>query len=369
MSKSETHKCYFTAQLSLEEKYGKRSVVLMQFGGFYEMYGLDTDKKIGQLEDVHSILGMTITRKNKSLPHSEGNPYLMGFPCCAVDEHLATLLRANFTVAKYDQRDVCVKIAGETRTRKERILTKIYTPSTFIDDAAVDTHGLLVFCLGEYKSVDTRQTFRKVHVAILSVSTGETLLFEAYDSHDDVGRAGAELYRLIHTYNPSEIIFCGKEDISKTLDVGTKKVYFRSVPKEYFNPVYQNEFLKKIFTNAPISPIEYLGLSMHSSVIPYLLQALQFAFEQDKFIVSRIKKPIFIENKDQLILNNDSIYQLNLISPPFDQTVSLFDIVCSAKTAMGKRMVKQRLLCPLTNIEKINKRYDRVEKMKSCYKE
>ncbi len=380
MIKTAIYDEYYMAQQKLEKKYGPQSIVLMMVGSFYEMYGVDLPNakpplQIGKVEEAHNILGMTMTQRNKSQTHSRNNPYMAGFPDYAIDDHLGKLLRANFTVATYDQYDVCyIGSDGKQRVKKGRKLAHVYTPSTYIDDTTVDANSLLTFELVEYRSPITKKLLKKVHIAVLCLSTGQVYLTEAYDTNEDTGKAESELYRIIHTFNPSEIIYCGPEDkkFSRVYDLGTKKVYFRDIPKEYRKPHYQNEFLQKIFdqsTKKLLSFIEYLGLEKHASVIPHFIQALQFAFEQDKLIVNRIHKPIFIEDQEQLILNNDSIYQLNLVDSPFEVSCTVYDIVCKAKTAMGRRCVRQRLLTPITDVTELCRRYNLVDHMRDEYQE
>lgn len=367
---------YYKVQQELEEAYGPQSIVLMMVGSFYEIYGVDLPNAeppvhIGKAEEAHSILGMNMTMKSKARAHSMNNPYMVGFPDYALDEHVGKFLRANMTVAIYDQYDISYKDSkGQQRTKKGRKQTHVFTPSTFIDDTLTDTNCLLAFELVDYKSPITKQTLKKVHVAVLSLSTGKAYLLEAYDTNTDTGKAESELYRIIHTYNPSEIICCGKPDkkFSKIYDLGNKKVYFREIPKTYKKPSYQNEFLKSIYSVNPlITPIEYIGMEKHSSVIPHFIQALQFAFEQDKLIVTKIQKPVFVESQEQLVLNNDSIYQLNLVESPFEVSNTLFEVICKARTAMGKRCIRERLLTPTMNINVLQDRYRLVERMGDRY--
>lgn len=369
MNKTAIFTEYFKAQTELEEKYGPQSIVLMMVGSFYEMYGVDTDTiKVGKTEEAHNILGMTMTLKQgQSKPNSETNPTMVGFPVYALDDHLGKLLRANYTVAIYDQ-------YADTGSKKCRKLAHVYTPSTYIDDSITDANGVLACELVEYKSSITKQLLKKVHMAILYPSTGKLYLAEAYDTNEDVGKAESELYRAIHTFNPCEII-CNLTDTKKFIsqyDIGTKKVYFKQVPKEYRKLCYQNEFLNKIFKQKSaigLTAIESVGLEKRSTVIPHLIQVLQFAYEQDKLIVNRIHIPKFIENSEQLILSGDSLYQLNLVESPFEITTTLFNIICKAKTPMGHRRVRQRLLSPITNVNKLSRQYDLIDKVRDIYKE
>ena len=48
---------YFKIQKQYEEKYGITTIVLMQVGSFFEMYGVDNEKeKIGNLFEITGLL-------------------------------------------------------------------------------------------------------------------------------------------------------------------------------------------------------------------------------------------------------------------------------------------------------------------------
>lgn len=359
---------YFSAQAEMEREYGVDSIALMMVGDFYEMYGVTTaNLKLGRTEEAHTILNMSMSRKNKALPHSQTNPHMVGFPCHALEEHIGKFLRANYTVGVWDQYDIPgKKIKGRRRTM-------VYTPSTFINDDN-DPNNLMVCAFGEYKS-PKGVTYKKFHLVVISLNTGKVVLQEHYDNEREL-RAENELYRLIHTFNPSEIIFCEDDDESAGRDFGKifdvpsgKKIYVRKLNPTFLKGSYQNEFLKKVYcieNNVNVSPIEWLNLERWCSLIPYFIAGLSFAYEQNKTIVSRIQKPIVQNNKNQLILSGDSIYQLNLVRSPFDST-SLFDIICKAETPMGRRCLQARLLNPLKSPDEIEKRYDLVGKMTGVF--
>ena len=66
-----------------------------------------------------------------------------------------------------------------------------------------------------------------------------------------------------------------------------------------------------------------------------------------------------------LVLNNDSIYQLNLISADrLSKCSSLLSVIDSTVTSMGKRLLKERILYPITDVKTLENRYDMVDKMK-----
>ena len=370
---------YYDAQKELESKYGKQSVVLMQVGSFYEAYGVNLPNKkppikIGHTEKVSEVLSMQIAYKNGRLkPHSKKNPQMVGFPDYALGNHLAKLIKAGFTIAVYDQ------FEPEEGTKKDRKLINIYSASTYIDEEINDSNALMVIGTGHYRCPISKQNIEFGRCVILDLKTGEVDMTEIYNAPNDNKKVETELYRIIHTFNPCEIIYSGNiDEIENRFDLTNKKTYNIQLVKAYKNLSYQNQFLKKVYhiDTDLSSPVEILGLAKYSNLIPYFIQGLQYAFEHDPLIISKIKQPCILNNDEKLILNNDSIYQLHLIEQNSSVSEvrnskfkSLFGILNKTRTPMGKRLLRSRLLMPTTNIDILEDRYAKIAELKENYEE
>ena len=54
--------------LNYEKKYGKKTIVLMEVGSFFEFYGVSNNKEqIGDAKKVCELLNIQLTRRNKSI--------------------------------------------------------------------------------------------------------------------------------------------------------------------------------------------------------------------------------------------------------------------------------------------------------------
>lgn len=354
---------YFVRQKELEAKYGSESVVLMQVGSFYEAYGVSGE--IGHAENIGKILSMQVAYKNgRDKPHNIKNPQMVGFPDYALGNHLEKLLRANYTVAIYDQFDV------EGKKEKIRKLVHIYSPGTFIE-SEIDNEqsGIATVAILNYKCPINKKTTTYAHFVYIDLSHGDVSMTSVYNTVDDNKKVDTEIFRLIHTYNPSEIIYSGVQNIGKDYDCGNKKVYQQDLVPTYKDIAYQNAFLAKIYkTETAATPIESLGLSHHADLLPYFIQGLQYAYSHDPLILQKIKVPTFIQTDKRLILNNDSIYQLHVIGNQVgarSAPKSLFEVLDCNRTVMGKRLLKSRLLMPTSSKKVLRSRYSRIEKMEN----
>ena len=59
---------YIDYQNKYVQEFGKNTLVLMEVGSFFEIYGINNENtKIGNVKDVCNILNIQMTRKNKSI--------------------------------------------------------------------------------------------------------------------------------------------------------------------------------------------------------------------------------------------------------------------------------------------------------------
>ena len=358
---------YFEMCLNMSLKYGEHTIVIMEVGNFYEVYQVDTDNiKIGKAKEIGHILNLQVTRKNKSKEHNGSNPYMVGVPNHAINKYIAKLINHNYTVVKMDQYD------DDSCGGKIRKIDKIYSPGTYIEDNIYNTDiSNYIITIHIYITKITT-----AYIAAIDVSTGDCKLYTTYDDIEHINKAENDIYRFIHTFNPKEILFnyCEKEhgDVQKYKEklvnkyqITNKLIHLRTINSEYETLSYQNQFLQKIFTSKKYEPIEYLELSNYPDLIITFIFMLQFVYEHDHSILTKIKKPEIIFDTNHLILNSDSIYQLNLISNQGNnrKNSSLLNVIDFTVTNMGKRLLKNRLLFPITDISILETRYENIEKM------
>ena len=118
---------YLEYQINFEKKYGKQTLVLMQVGSFFEIYGVNNEKeKIGDLQKVTEILNITLTRRNKAiLENSRENCLMAGIPTRSLKRYLNILLQNNYTIILIEQ------VTEPPNPKRE--ITNIYSPGTYIE--------------------------------------------------------------------------------------------------------------------------------------------------------------------------------------------------------------------------------------------
>ncbi len=357
-------------------KYGKRTLVLMQVGSFYECYGIIKNKndtwKGPNLINISEILNIVCTRKDKNINEiSEKNPYMLGFPIVAVAKFVNILMDNGFTVIIIDQ------VTPPPKPKRE--VTNIFSPGTYIEGhQKPDTNYIVCIYLEEEVQKATKSLLCSGMSAV-DLTTGKVIINEVHSNSQDDKIALDETIRFISSLNPKELIIYHKsknnkiyseEFIKSYLELDNKYIHYKNVldPK-YYKINYQNEFLKKIYKNTgQLTPLEYLDLDKFIYATLSLILLLDFSYDHNDKIIFNLELPEYYSNTKHLILGNNAIFQLNIISSDTyeynnNKFKSLFDVVNNTSTAMGRRLLKDRLMYPLINKDEIEMEYTYTEKI------
>jgi DNA mismatch repair protein MutS len=364
--------------------YGNETVVLMEVGDFFEIYGVQNEfENVGaNMHDISEILNIRVTCKNKSLQIIDRKNHLLsGFPKYVVEKHIQTLIENQYTVVLVEQFE-----NENTKYYKQfdRKVSKIITPSTYFNNNSLSLQNpcnYLMVCYWEplkYKS----QEFLSLGISLVDVTTGNTFFYECVNQEFASITSTyslEEVYRICQMYNPSEIIH-----ISFGLDVFYKKKiteYLQSVsPKtiERYNiePIYkkikfQEEILKKSYLKhlSFVSPIDVLKLDMKPLATISFCYMLQYVYEHDESLVTNLNLPNEIEKNKQMAIEYNSSQQLNIAnqtnSNVSSNEKSLVKILNRCCTSFGKRMFWNWLLCPIVDKNELERRYNSIDFFKN----
>ena len=380
--KQSLNEVYFEYQKEYEAKYGKKTVIFMEVGSFFELYGVDNEEeKIGDLYNVCSILNIVVTRRNKTnINNNRSNCLMAGFPTPSLKRFIDLLIEHEYTIVLVEQMN------PPKNTIRE--ITKIISPTTNITNSENDiSKNLLSIYFEDTTCYITNKKILMIGLSSIDTLIGKSIINEFIVKEDNINETFEDLFRIIETLDPMEIIINTKlnyyndEFIQKRLPIDNKKIYYNSginLDKSIYEISYQNNFLNKIYTNTGLlSAIEYLDLEMKNYSRTSFVILLQFAYEHDSTILNRIQKPDVDNKCDRLILSNNTIYQLNILSEnksgkSVNNINSLFDILNKTQTSMGRRLLKYNLVNPTTKIDIINKNYNNIESIlnltdKNCY--
>jgi DNA mismatch repair protein MutS len=346
----------------------------MQVGTFFEFYGVNNStEKIGDSQTVAELLNIQLSRRNKAiLENSRCNALMAGFPINSLKRFINILINNSYTVILIEQ------VTDPPNPKRE--ITNIYSPGTYIEEInQSDPNHIVSLYVTEESCYKTGKVIFSFGLAAIDLSTGYNVIYEAHMMYYEKAAFLEEIYRFIESYNPKEIVVfydleehltLKLEDLRSKINFVNRNINFRNtIDKTYFKLDYQNGFFKKIFQNHGfLSPVEYLDLEKKNYARLSYILLLQFAYEHNERIIDKIMKPVHWNYEHHLILYNNSIYQLNIIPTSNNDAKdcnskfkSLFHIIQKTSTAMGKRLLKYRILNPITNIDELEKRYELTE--------
>jgi len=355
-------------------KYGKKTLVLMQVGSFYECYAIVKSKddtwKGPNLSNISELLNIVCTRKDKNINEiSEKNPYMLGFPIISVAKFINILVENGYTVITVDQ------VTPPPKPKRE--VTNIYSPGTYIEGKQKQDTNYIVCIYLEEETQKNSKSLLCAGMSAVDLTTGKVIINEVHSNSKDDKIALDETIRFISNLNPNELIIYHKtkenklyseEFLKAYLELDNKYYHYKNViDNKYFKINYQNEFFKKIYKNTgQISSIEYLDMEKFIYATISFILLLDFSYEHNEKIIFNLEKPEYYSDSKHLILGNNAIFQLNIVSSNMyeynnNKFKSLFDVVNNTSTALGRRLLKDRLLYPLIKPKEIQLDYDLTE--------
>lgn len=370
-------KDYFDKTEEWIKEYGERTVVFMQVGAFYEVYGyLDKDNNFSgsKISEISIICDLSIA--NKIGDDKDGKSIKMaGFRDYQIDKYLKKLNEQGWTCVVYKQ-DVDTK-------NTTRSLLGIYTPGTFFTD---DTNQVSnnIICIWVHKV--NRNT--KLHIqekliiglSIIDIFTGKVYITEIITDSKYNPSSFDELERIISIYKPNEVLMIGPNiDNNILYDISIYSGISRNILKLFDNnnntkiskniinsekQNYQKETLDKFYMDNVIDNIFY-ELQEEQYSLQALTFLLNYIYSHNPNLTSKLHIPEKCNNNSKLVLANHSLKQLNMINDgntisnnKYSSIISLLNV---CQTAMGKRSFKYTLLNPIANKEKLENLYNITE--------
>lgn len=346
---------YCDIQQLSEDQHGPDTLVLMEVGSFFEVYGVDNDDMcLGKPKEIAEILNLQLTRKNKRIAeNSLKNPLMAGFPTASFDRHMQRLTQ----LKKYTI--VVIRQKGQP-PHVTRYCDVVLSPGVNFDYAlSADANAIVAMF------VDCTKGMYSVGYAAADVTTGKTHVGEFYGTSEDPTLALDDVFHHIHAQRTAEVhLYPIQKDINvdellRYLEMHTdQKVVIHT---ERFSIQYQNELCKRVYDiQSQLSPIEYLNLEQHALASEALTALLEVIIDQDAHLLEHVTAPHIIQHDQFLYLGNNPLEQLNIVSRDSgEHTVAAF--MDRTSTSMGRRLLHERLTHPITDRKEIEARYDLVD--------
>jgi len=350
---------YFELQRHFEEKYGHDTVVFMEIGTFFEVYEINNDEEqVGKAKEIAELLNIQLTKKNKNiLENSDKNPLLAGVPAVSFERYLSRLIsEQKYTVVVIRQKGNPPKIS--------RYISQIVSPGTNFDYIIDNDDNYISSIL-----IDKHKGIYTVGYSAIDVTTGKTWLYESHGTSEDPAYALDELFNLLNTYRTSEVVVTFLDGVDDQRHI----MHYLEIPEHYNYSVnnkrqkieFQNKLFREVYQiQSLLSAIEHLDLERSPMITESLAILIDFVIEHDIHIIQKLDLPKIIDNRRFMYLGNSALEQMGVVSRD-KKEYTLLKMLDKSATAIGRRLLKERLLNPIMEKEELERRYDLIEKVSS----
>jgi len=371
---------YLELTQQYKEQYGDNTLVLMQVGAFFEVYGLkDVDIIVGSsISEFSRVCDLNIGDKKTFIGKQQ--VMMAGFSLYMIDKYLKKLQDAGYTIVVYTQ-------SQDENQKITRNLDCIYSPGTYFSNENIHiTNNTMCIWINVVDITASSTTFRKmigvdinttaiVHVGIsnIDILTGKTYIFEFKEAYLKAPTTFDELERFVSIYHPSEVIIIAEGITNIDIDDIIQYSGIKSLAIHKINLTHDRDSIhsrqainceKQIFQTELFTRF-YGTDDIVSTENVYAMQSfcflLDFIYQHNPSLVNRIAEPIIENCSERLILANHSLKQLNIIDDNYNGTFSSVEKLLNLSiTPMGRRHFSYLLLNPTTKSSVLQKEYDMI---------
>jgi DNA mismatch repair protein MutS len=308
------------------------SVLFFRLGDFYEMFAEDA-------LEVSSLLNLTLTSRN-GLP-------MCGVPYHAGQTYIARLLRHGKKVA------VCEQVSEPGKSKLiDRRVTEIVTPGTTIEENYLEK-GSANYLASLALSGGV------VSFAYIDLSTGG-FYATSFPAEQAVYFLGLELERLeVRELIAAESLLKERPDLAMRLEEKRNLVINRWADWLFD----RQKSAARLCRQFGVSNLKGFGLDDTSPEIIAAGALLDYLDDTAKSLIPHVSSLTVYTDGQYAAIDEATQRNLELMRNFRDGTeqYSLFEVIDETRTAMGRRLLKRRLLHPLIDVSAIRRRLDMTE--------
>ncbi len=321
------------------------TILFYRMGDFYEMFFEDA-------EIASRTLGITLTSRSKN----EANKVPMcGVPYHALAGYLGKMVKAGFRVAICEQTEDPRQAKGIVK----REVVRIVTPGVTTDEQILDEKNNTFVCALCFNK--KRKKTVSAGLSFLDVSTGNFLVSDIPLTGENFDLVIDEVSRM----QPAELLM-QEDDLSRfsqltdTLTTLLGSLCLTARSEMSFDPDTASTTLTEHFK---VSNLAGYGCRYHTTNIRAAGDLLAYIQETQKTDLSFIRQLQPLARSGFLIIDESSRRNLELTETIIGgkRKGSLLSVLDLTVTPMGARLMRQRLLFPLQQQEKIQQRLSAVE--------
>jgi DNA mismatch repair protein MutS len=392
---------YFNYVEQYTEEYGEKTLVLIQVGAFFEVYGKSHKDYPGYhgsaIQEFSKFCDLKIAPKTKVkakhiFKNDNGenveiscNVFMAGFRDFLIEKYLEKIEQMGYTSVVYKQNDITPSAPRE--------LLGIFSPGTYFNQSNQRLTNNIMCIYVHYQGTSMFCPIPRLYYGIscIDVLTGDTNIYDQSEKFYKTYQSFNEIEKLANVFSPNEvlILYTGSDNenvsgvisnlselfskftqtirridlsdkehiLSKRAVNCTKQNYQHEIMKQYYQAVYGNyeEICNKI---------QEYPCMMNSFAF-----LLDYINKQNSDLIQKMTFPKINNDTELLFTENHSLTQLNIIDDGKNKSKysSLTKFLNQCVTNMGKRAMKKILSAPKTVTTYLNDEYNKVEFFKTHY--
>jgi DNA mismatch repair protein MutS len=306
-------------------------VLFFRLGDFYEMFCDDA-------VEVSALLNLTLTSRN-------GKP-MCGIPYHAARSYIARLLKLGKKIA------ICEQLSEPGKGLMERKVVEVITPGTTVDEDYLDKGSSNYLASLAFDG-------RFFSFAYIDLSAGD-FFASSFPASGAGDRLRGEFERLqLRELVIQESILAENEEIAAAAG-GRSAMVINRWADWLFDAERSRRRLEKQF--GP-QGLRSFGIKDESPEIIAAGTLLEYLDDTARSLLPHVRTLTLYQDSRFVGIDESTQRNLELMRNLHDGDVrfSLLEVMDETRTAMGRRLLKRRMLYPLRDEEQIRKRLDMVE--------
>ena len=372
---------YLQLTREYESKYGRQTIVLLQVGAFFEVYGLkQADGLIIGSNIEEFALFSQLNISEKKIIYKGSQVVMAGFRDYTLDKYLQRITENDYNAVVFVQE--------KTGKVTKRVFHGVFSAGTFIsydtDSSPQITNNIMCIWIDTCKPllrggpgvINTKDNII-YGVACVNIFTGKSSMFEYQTQFLMNPTTFDELERYVSTLCPSEVVLISSLSVNENnnilqyVGIRTNSIH-RFNTKDESQVEVQNcmkqKYIKHILTQFFGDDTlelckEFENNIMSTQAFCFLMN---FIKEHNPNLIKKVSLPIFSNTTNNMLLANHTLKQLNIIDDisldgkKTGHLSSVLSFLNKCFSAMGRRLFQYQLLNPTVDRDWLNKEYEMI---------
>jgi DNA mismatch repair protein MutS len=364
-------------------KYGPKTVVLMQIGGFFEMYDVltvETGVWAANVQSIAELCGSAVQPKPSSDPGKQ--TFFWGFPEVALEKYEPLITAAGYSVVVITQtKDATGEVTA--RTIDHVSSPGIYAGVVGTNNVRKEEQIMLTVYVEPYVDRSRGATHWYLASSAFDVTTGKSVSMETDLTLIDGKPVLDVVTPFWSVYPPAEVCFywvaaspapSQTQILSMFAGAATGRpplIHVYSLDPKHESAVATDRirgvFLAETFRHdSALSVEEHLDVTRYAFARRSLYQLLTFVKDHNPSYLTLLHEHSIWTPDENVLLGNSALEQLGMLPLSTDKEhESLLAWLQKAQTAMGRRALRERLLKPIADVEILEERQERIAALRA----